>query len=56
MSDTIRRETPGHSWITGDKAPVVPGWKCFFVAHYGVERTVWTYKREGPPAGGPKGG
>jgi len=38
-------EVPGHSWITGAQPPVIPGWECFFVAHYGVERTVFTYRK-----------
>jgi hypothetical protein len=45
MKETITREAPGHSWITGDKAPTITGWVCFFVSHYGTDRTVWTYKR-----------
>jgi hypothetical protein len=42
---TITRTTVGHSWVTGDRAPVVPGWKCVWVNHYGTERTVWVYRR-----------
>jgi hypothetical protein len=44
MSDRITRTTAGHSWITGDRAPEVPGYECFFVAHYGNDRTEWIYR------------
>lgn len=48
MTKTIKRVTAGHSWITGESAPKVDGWVCFFVAHFGIERTEWTYKRVKP--------
>lgn len=44
--DRITRETPGHSWITGDKAPEVEGYECIWVNHYGMDRTVWVYRKK----------
>lgn len=44
MHVTKRVSVPGHSWITGAKAPAIEGWECFFVAHYGVERTEFVYR------------
>ena len=35
---------PGHTWITGQKPPVIEGWECFWVNHYGVERTEFVYR------------
>ena len=45
--NTDRREieVPGHSWITGAKPPEIEGWECFWVNHYGSERTVFVYQR-----------
>lgn len=40
----IKIEVPGHSWITGAKAPKIEGYECFWVSHYGTERTVFTYR------------
>lgn len=45
MHETISVTVPGHSWITDARAPEIEGWRCCFVAHYGVERTVFTYRR-----------
>lgn len=42
---TVTRTTPGHSWVTGERAPIVPGYVCVWVSHYGHERTVWKYRR-----------
>lgn len=38
-------EFAGHSWITGQRAPKVEGWRCYWVTHHGTDRTVFHYRR-----------
>jgi len=42
--DRITVTVPGHSWHTGAQPPDIEGWYPFFVAHFGTDRTEWTYK------------
>jgi len=42
---TIKVTVPGHTWITGERAPDIEGWECFFVSHFGTDRTEFTYRR-----------
>lgn len=37
--------TPG-GWFNAPPEPTIPGWKCFFHSHFGVERVVYSYKPE----------
>ena len=35
---------PG-GWFVAPRAPKIEGYECFFVSHFGSEKTVYSYRR-----------
>jgi hypothetical protein len=48
LRPTISVEVRPGGWFGAPPAPAIEGWEPFFVAHYGQERTVYSYRPTQP--------
>lgn len=49
----IRVTLPGHTWITGERAPEIDGYEPKWVNHFGQERTEIIYRPKGADIAAP---